>query len=283
MTGEESPLGHAAVAWTSSRRVQAGVHTIRYREAGSGPAIVLVHGLGVSADYWIRNGPPLAAAGHRVLAPDLPGFGLTEGPEEAMGILAQAEALRRWANAMSLGAAVYVGHSLSCQTVLELAARHPSFVRGLVLAAPTGEGETIPRLARQAFGLLRDVRRESLRMALVVAAAYLRAGPRRILRTWHLGAKHDPLRLLSRVEAPVLIVLGERDPVVDPAFAERLARNLREARIAEVAGGTHGVIFDTAAGFNREVLDFMKRIDRRAAVGADTDAEARGSADDATC
>jgi 2-hydroxy-6-oxonona-2,4-dienedioate hydrolase len=250
-------LGEAAAEWASSRRVTAGTQRIRYREAGAGAPLVLVHGLGVSADYWIRNGPPLAARGLRVLAPDLPGFGRTEGPPEALGILSQAEALRRFALALALTPAVYVGHSLSCQTVLELAVRHPALVRGLVLAAPTGEGGPARRLARQAFGLLRDIHRESLALAILVAVAYLRAGPRRIIRTWRLGARHDPLRIVSAVAAPTLIVLGERDPVVDPEFAARLADGLPDARIARVEGGTHGIIFQAAEGFNSAVIDFV--------------------------
>jgi 2-hydroxy-6-oxonona-2,4-dienedioate hydrolase len=267
--GSGSPtLGVAAADWASAKRVVVGAHSIRYREAGSGAPIVLVHGLGVSADYWVRNGPPLAAAGYRVLAPDLPGFGRTEGPLEAMGILAQAESLRRWAEKIKLASAVYVGHSLSCQTVLELAARHPACVRALILAAPTGEGGSLRRLARQAFALLRDLPRESLRIAAVVAAAYVRAGPRRVLRTWHLGARHDPMRTLPEVRVPTLIVLGERDPVVDRSFAARMAEGLADAMIVEVADGSHGVHFDTAEGFNDAAIDFMKRIDRRAEQSA---------------
>jgi pimeloyl-ACP methyl ester carboxylesterase len=73
--GAAERLGRCAAAWSAARRVRVGDWDVRYRDAGEGPPIVLVHGLGVSADYWWRNGPPLAAAGHRVLAPDLPGFG----------------------------------------------------------------------------------------------------------------------------------------------------------------------------------------------------------------
>ncbi|HEV2149048.1 MAG TPA: alpha/beta fold hydrolase, partial [Longimicrobiaceae bacterium] len=120
-TGRAARLADTAAAWAGTRRVDVEGCRVRYRDAGSGSTLVLVHGLGVSADYWYRNGPPLAAAGLRVLAPDLPGFGRTEGPDGGLPIRAQAAALRAWASAMELGPAVYVGHSLSCQAVLELA------------------------------------------------------------------------------------------------------------------------------------------------------------------
>ena len=94
-------LGRAAAEWAVSHRVRVGRWRVRYREAGSGPLVVLAHGLGCSADYWMRNAPPLAAAGYRVLAPDLPGFGRTDGPWRGLGVAAQARALAEWGDALS--------------------------------------------------------------------------------------------------------------------------------------------------------------------------------------
>jgi 2-hydroxy-6-oxonona-2,4-dienedioate hydrolase len=257
-------LGEAAAAWAATRRVPVGDHPVRYREAGSGEPVVLVHGLGVSADYWVRNGPPLAAAGLRVLAPDLPGFGRTSGPAGGLDVVAQAEAVRRWAIATGLGPAVYLGHSLSCQTVLELAARAPEAVRGLVLAAPTGEGDPLRRLLRQAVGLIRGVHREPFKLAVFVIQAYLRAGLGRVLRTWRMGAGHDPLAALPRVGAPGVVIVGERDPVVRIGFAERIASGLAGGYVVVVPHGTHGLIFDETGDFNRAVIDFARSLDRRA-------------------
>lgn len=229
---------------------------MRFRETGEGPPIVLVHGLGVSSDYWYRNGPALAAAGHRVLAPDLPGFGRTEGPSGGLSISRQAGALLRWAQVVGVGPAVYVGHSLSCQTILDLAAYRPERVRGLVLAAPTGDPEG-HRLLRQAWGLLRDIPRESLRLAVEVGAAYFRAGPLRVWRTWRKGAREDAFHLIHRVRAPGLVVVGRRDPVVRAGFAESLAAALPAGRMVWIDRAAHAVIFDAAPEFNGAVLEFM--------------------------
>jgi len=255
-----TPLGEAAARWASSRWVEVRGRRVRYREAGVGPTVVLIHGLGVSADYWVRVGPPLAAAGYRVLAPDLPGFGRTDGAPDGLGVSAQVNAVRRWADAVGLPRAVYVGHSLSCQTALELAVTFPGMVRALILAAPTGGGGGAFRLLRQMGSLLRDIPHEPLKLVIIVAQAYLRAGPRRILRTWRLGAMHDPARIVSRVRVPGLVILGERDPVVSLDFAKRLAAGLPGGRVAVVPRGTHGVIFDLTGEFNRVVLNFLAEI-----------------------
>lgn len=219
--------------------------------------MALVHGLGVSADYWWRVGPPLAAAGFRVLAPDLPGFGRTPGPRGGLSILDQAEAVLRWADALGLESAAMVGHSLSCQALLELAAARPERVRALVLAAPTGAPRSFP-LLRQALGLLRDIPRESLPLAAFVAQAYLRAGPRRIWRSWRMGAEEDPLAAARRVRAPTLVVVGRRDPVVPRSFAEELTAALPRGRLEWVDGAAHALIFDGAEEVVGRVAGWMR-------------------------
>jgi 2-hydroxy-6-oxonona-2,4-dienedioate hydrolase len=260
-----SRLGVVAAEWASSRWIDVDGRLVRYREAGTGLPLVLVHGLGVSADYWVRNGPPIAAAGFRVLAPDLPGFGRTEGPAAGLGVKAQAEAVRRWARSIDLEPAVYLGHSLSCQAILELAVARPEMVRGLIMAAPTGEGSGTRRLLAQARGLFQDLHRESPKLAALVAQAYLRAGPVRVIRTWRLGASHDPMPLLDKVEVPGLVVRGENDPVVTVGFCDQLAEGLGEGRVVVVPGGSHGVIFDSTGAFNAAVIDFLRHIASRAA------------------
>jgi 2-hydroxy-6-oxonona-2,4-dienedioate hydrolase len=252
-----SRLGRAAAEWASSRWVQVQDRRVRFRQAGSGPVVVLVHGLGVSADYWVRMAPPIAAAGYRVLAPDLPGFGRSDGSPEGLGVSAQVNAVRRWADALDLPRATFVGHSISCQTALELAANYPERVRSVILAAPTGVGEKRRRLAHQAWALLRDIPREPIKLATMVAAAYARAGPGRVLRTWRMGAEHDPLKILPRVNTPGLVILGERDPVVPREFADRLAAGLSPGRVAIIPKAAHGVIFDGTGVLNRIVLEFL--------------------------
>lgn len=262
----EVSLAAAAAAWAGSRRVMAGAWNVRFREAGSGPPLVLVHGLGVSADYWFRNGPGLAAAGLRVFAPDLPGFGRTRGPAGALPVRAQAEALLRWADAVGIGPAVYVGHSLGAQAILELAVHHPRSVLGLVLAAPTG-APMRARLAHQMWSLFRDVWREPPELVPPVAQAYLRAGPRRILQTWRTGVRHDPLPLLARVHAPSLVVVGTEDPVVPASYAEMLARGLPGGRTVWISGAAHAAHFSHPARFNQAVTEFAAAppVPRRAA------------------
>lgn len=235
----------------------AGGWPIRYFAAGTGPAMVLVHGLGVSAGYWRRVGAPLAAGGYRVLAPDLPGFGRTPGPGRGLSISEQAEAVVAFMAALELGPAVLVGHSLACQALVEVAVARPELVRTLVLASPTGAKRRHP-LLHQALGLLADIPREPITLITLVARAYLRAGPRRLWGTWSRGVSMDPLAIAGRIQAPTLVVTGHRDPVVPVDFATTLAATIPGARIEWIDRAAHGLIFDAPDGFVRRVLTFAK-------------------------
>lgn len=257
-TSRGSRLGAFAAAWAKERWIAVGGWTMRYREAGSGPVIVLLHGLAVSADYWWRNGPPLAAAGFRVIAPDLPGFGRTRGPDGGLSIQEQAAAFNQWKMTMRLERSIHVGHSLSCQSLLQHALWFPEQVAGLVLAAPTGDPAPL-RMVRQVIGLGRDAFRESWRLKVTVAQAYLRAGPVRTARTWRAAARHDALAAAEAVRCPGTVILGTRDPVVRRGFAEALARRLG-GEVVWVPDGPHAVIFDTAEAFNSAVEGFARQI-----------------------
>jgi 2-hydroxy-6-oxonona-2,4-dienedioate hydrolase len=255
----EAGGGRGADAWAEPRFLELGDERWRYRTAGTGPPLVLVHGLGMMSDYWEPTARLLAAAGFHVLAPDLPGFGGSDGARAAESVEAQAAATARFADLLELGPAVYFGHSLSCQTVLQLAADRPERVRALVLVAPTGEGGAV-RAIREVGRLARDAFREQLRLVVLATASYLRAGPLRFLRTWLAGTRHDPLALVARVRCPVLVVVGSEDPVVPLAFARELAARLPRGRLEVITGAPHGVFFAEPERFSGAAIRFVRAV-----------------------
>ena len=129
--------------------VQAGPLRLRYFEAGAGPPLVLVHGLGSNAlQEWGRLLPALARQYH-VYAVDLPGFGRSERPAAAdFGIPMQVEALRTFMAAVGVSRARVVGISMGGWIVARLASEHPELVERLVLVSPAGmqpeEADPIP-------------------------------------------------------------------------------------------------------------------------------------------
>jgi 2-hydroxy-6-oxonona-2,4-dienedioate hydrolase len=101
-----------------------------------GTAVVLVHGFAGSTFSFRGNGAVLAKAGFRVLALDLPGFGLSEkGTRPDYCHAAQAETIREVMDLNGLHRAVFVGHSTGANVVLHLAQRHPGRTLAIVTVA----------------------------------------------------------------------------------------------------------------------------------------------------
>src|SRR5262245_32946880 len=119
-----------------SRYLTAGPHRLHYLEAGSGPPLVLVHGLASSAARdWGRLLAPLARRYH-VLAPDLPGFGDSERPRDAdYSIPMQVEAVRAFMTASGVTRARVAGISMGGWIVCRLAGGHPEMVERLVVVS----------------------------------------------------------------------------------------------------------------------------------------------------
>lgn len=234
----------------------------RILEAGSRSSrspVILVHGLGLSADVWRPHMRILAAAGQSVYAPDLPGCGRSAGRMLGMSVPDGARWLVQLRAALVLPPAVWVGHSVAAQTAVHLAARWPDAVAGLVLASPTGERGALRWLAQLA-GLARTAWREPAWLVRDVLRHYLTTNPSRTIGTWLRSRSHDPLDDASRVRSPALVFVGRNDPVVPLAFARRLCAALPQGRLLELDEAAHGAALSASAAFSAALLDFASRV-----------------------
>ncbi|SFM10437.1 Pimeloyl-ACP methyl ester carboxylesterase [Methylorubrum salsuginis] len=217
--------------------------------------VILVHGLGMSSRYMI----PLAAhlAPHlRVYAPDLPGFGLSDKPPRALTVRQLADALAAWMRELGLERAAFVGNSLGCEVLVELALVHPQRVDRLVLQGPTPDPEA-RGLARQIAGFFLIAPFERWSLAWVALRDYARSGVRRYLQTLrsmvdnHIGEK------ASRVSQPTLVVWGTRDDIVPHAFVTSLAASLPRGRLAVIPGAAHGINYSHPEALTAVLLPFL--------------------------
>lgn len=229
------------------------LHVRASTEATDEPPVVLVHGFVISSRYL----EPLArqlAPHARVLAPDLPGFGRSGKPREALDLPALADALARWMRTAGPGPAPLLGNSFGCQVIVEMAARHPRLATRCVLVGPTMDPSA--GAWGQPARLLADVPREKPLLWLEHVPDYLRAGPRRALATYR-HALAQPLReRLAQVRAPTLVVRGARDPIVSQEWAEEAARLLPRGRLA-VLPGAHVLNYSRPVELARLVLPFL--------------------------
>ena len=98
--------------------------------------MLLLHGFPSSARTFRDIVPELSQAAY-VIAPDLPGFGGSENPQEVLDVPELADSLAAWMPAIGLEQGSFLGNSFGCQVIADLAARYPGRVEKAILQGPT--------------------------------------------------------------------------------------------------------------------------------------------------
>jgi pimeloyl-ACP methyl ester carboxylesterase len=209
---------------------------------GSGPeTFVLVPGIGVSPRYFAPLARELAAYGvvHSV---ELPGFGGTRAPRQALSMPDFARLVRGALDSAGIGPAVLVGHSMGCQITAEMTVSYPELTRALVLLGPTTNRKERNAL-QQGWRLFQDTLREPPQVNYVVLSDYARSSKRWYLTTVPEMVGHRLEETVAKINVPMLVLRGERDPIAPREWVAELGRACPSARIAEVQGEAHVAMF----------------------------------------
>lgn len=237
------------------------------------PAVVLVHGLGMSSRYMA----PLArslAPDFRVYAPDLPGFGLSDKPGHVLTIPELADALAGFLEAMGLRRAAFVGNSLGCEILIEFALRHPERVERLVLQGPTPDPKDRSALQQVMFLPVTGIF-ERWSLGWIALSEYLRSGISRCIGTFRHMTANRIENKLPKVAAPTLVVWGTRDYIVPRRSVERFAKLLPNGSLAVIPGAAHGMNYSHPEAFRKAMLPFLLGRER-STQGAGEEAGRRG-------
>jgi pimeloyl-ACP methyl ester carboxylesterase len=120
-----------------------------YRMAGSGPALLLLHGIGDSSEGWQPLIPALAEH-FTVIAPDLLGHGASAKPRADYSVAAYANGMRDLLDVLGIERATVVGHSLGGGVAAQIAYQYPERCERLVLVASGGVGPEVTPVLRLA-------------------------------------------------------------------------------------------------------------------------------------
>jgi pimeloyl-ACP methyl ester carboxylesterase len=228
---------------------------VHARVGGEGPAVVLVHGYGVSGRYLLPLASVLAAE-CSVYVPDLPGHGRSGRPRGSTGIGELADFLGGWLDEADVERPVLVASSMGCQIVTELAAREPERVGPLVLIGPTVDPAR--RGARhQIFGALRDSAHEPALLFALAAGDGAGKDIRRLLTAARSALSDRIEDRLPTIDQPTVVVHAEKDGFVSREWSERVAELLPRGRLVVVPGEPHAIPYtrpELVADIVRELI-----------------------------
>jgi 2-hydroxy-6-oxonona-2,4-dienedioate hydrolase len=254
--------------------LQVGKLRIRYVDSGSGEPVLLMHGLGGSIESWMNNIVELAKS-FRVIAVDLPGFGLSDKPKMSYTIKFYKEFVVQFLKQLQLGQVSIVGSSLGGHVAAEVAIYHPSIVRRLVLTSPAG---ALPRSFKGSPALWKYIKVINARSvqqvkkalsavdnkpvedsyAQLVYEKFMMPGAKEAFLSALAGSARAP-RLnnrLNKIKAPVLLLWGKEDYMIPVKFAETFVK-MKNCRIILLENCGHRPHFERPELFNKIVSDFL--------------------------
>jgi pimeloyl-ACP methyl ester carboxylesterase len=291
------PAAWLEIDWRAhQRREKIEGRWLNLIDIGSGPAVLLVHGLAGCWQNWLENISSLARD-YRVIAVDLPGFGESEMPARPISISGYARTLDALCDALGLDTVRVVGNSMGGFVAAEMAIRSPARVEALCLVAAAGLSVERARVDRStgvrhrienllffyiawlatkfpALALRPRVRRWML--GLIVAHPEELPGPliaeqvRGIAKPGFDAALEAltryPIRdRLGEIACPTLIVWGDEDRLVPPSDAAEFEWLISGSRKLTYEDTGHAPMLERPERFNADLRTFLEQARRRRA------------------
>ena len=282
------------------RRISLHGHRIAYRQAGSGPVLVLVHGITSSSANWMGVMPYLARH-FTVLAPDMIGHGESDKPRTDYSLSAQASCVRDLLIALGHERATLVGHSLGGGVAMQLSYLFPERCERLVLVDSGGLGREVNLLLRAAtlpgaelvLPFLASTR--LLDTGRLAASLLRRLGLRAGTDFEEVARGHATLsdsetraafvhtlravvepggqrvdasnRLYLAKHMPFLLIWGEHDSIIPVSHGRSTHKQLPGSRLVVMPNSGHFPHLDEPLAFVDALVDFIDSTDPAVANG----------------
>jgi pimeloyl-ACP methyl ester carboxylesterase len=266
-----------------THRLELSGGTLAYDDTGTGPLVICVPGMGDLRSTYRFSSPLLAAAGYRVVTPDVRGMGETTVSWDDYSVSAIGSDIIALVGALGSGPAHLVGNSMAAGAAVVAATRRPDLVRSLTLTAPFVRDVMPPWAVAAIFGpalsgpwraalwdwyvskafptrVPPDAADETLRRNRNLAEP----GRFRAFRRMALASKRASAVRLADVTAPVLVVMGTHDPdFPDPAKEARYVAETLRGNLLMIEGAGHYPQADSPDVFAAALLKFFDSVDPR--------------------
>ena len=255
--------------------LQVDGHKIRYLESGnSDKTLVLIHGLGASAERW-EQVMPIFAEKFRVVIPDLIGFGYSDKPLADYTIDFFSDFIKKFLETANIPNTYLIGSSLGGQISAEFAAANPDVVEKLILVSPSGVmKQSTPALdayimaalypneqnAKNAFEMM-EGSGESVDPLIVNGFIKRMQLPNAKLAFMStiLGLKNAEIitKKLQTISTQTMLIWGSVDPVIPINHADDFIQSMSDCRFVRMDGCGHTPYVQEPRLFSEKVLDFL--------------------------
>jgi pimeloyl-ACP methyl ester carboxylesterase len=254
-------------------------HTVVYRVMGSGPPVVLIHGMVNSSRHWRAVAERLADR-YTVIAPDLVGHGDSATPRGDYSLGAHATVIRDLLSALGIERATFVGHSLGGGVAMVFFWQFPERVERLALVSSGGLGEDVSPLLRSAalpgfrhviglvanrlvIRLLQSGGRQTRNVARALRPLDTRGARQAFVQTLRAVidvhgqrvSANDRLYLLDGI--PTLVAWGERDRTIPIEHGRAAHAAVPGSRFVTLPGAAHFPHLEDPDGLAVALGDFI--------------------------
>ena len=246
---------------------------IHYVDVGTGPTVVLLHGLADDVGVWGSVMPALAAK-HRVIALDQVGFGRSDKPLLNYRVSTFVDFLDGFLNELKIKRASLVGNSLGGWVAADFALKHPDRIEWLVLSDAAGYAAVAKTMDPRALNALHLASREDIRylgpltfrdkcfyedvdlafkQRVTAGDSYTVS---QLLDSMIRG--EDVLdNRLAGIKQPTLILWGRDDKLIPVSFAARFNKEINASQLRIIDGCGHMPHVECAEKFNHALLQFL--------------------------
>ncbi len=244
------------------------------------PTVVALHAFPLRSAMWQPQIDFLVERGHRVVAPDLAGFGTSDLPAGGASIDDYGDDVVAVLNELNEDRVVMLGLSMGGYVALSVAVRHPERLRGLVLADTRAQGDS-PEVARRRTAQQQQLATEGterLRTALVagmVGATTSADKPELVQRVHDLAdspasawiaalealkLRPDRTAFLETICVPTLVVVGDEDRISPPAEVEQWQPMIADSTLVVLPRAGHLSNLEAAPEFNAALSSFLEHV-----------------------
>jgi len=262
-------------------RAQINDNDIHYDDYGHGPAVLFLHDFPLNRKMWKPQIDAVTAAGFRVIAPDLRGFGSSTLKNDTCEIGTYSDDIIALLNSLGIGRAAVCGLSMGGYVLFDLIERYPERIAGACLVSTRPVADDIHERARRGEllnalnqGRVDEVRDDLCAMLIAGHDRKLAAERKRDIQALTRDVRPETLAdalkaisqrkdytfLLKQIDTPTLIIGAEQDQITHPHHSDLMAQQLPNCHDRVKLDCGHLVNMEKAKSFNSHLLRFLRKL-----------------------